>query len=277
MTFNDGAHLLGSVEPVGLRHRHVQQLRKVLRKRRDRTDSGQFGIEGPGLVLEALASDVVVTHVFVGEAEQGSNVVREALAQGVEVLVVNERGIEATGTTVSPQPAYALADLPKDSLDSALETATPFILVLAELADPGNVGTLIRVAEASGADAVVLAGDAVDPFGPKCVRSSAGSVFRLPVIVDRNLNGVLAKLGDAGVQRFGATLDGDLSFSDVDYGPPCALVLGNEAHGLGADAASLLDQQVLIPMAGRTESLNVAMAGTLLAFEVFRQRSANQT
>ncbi len=273
MTNNDGAHLLGSVEPVGLRHRHVQHLRKVLRKRRDRSDAGQFGIEGPGLVLEALASDIVVTQVFVSESEQGSHVVREALAADVDVLVVNDRGIEAIGTTVSPQPVYALAELPAGSLEAALDVATPFVLVLAELADPGNVGTLIRVAEASGADAVVLAGDAVDPFGPKCVRASAGSVFRVPVIVDRDLDGLLAKLGEAGVQRFGATLGAELSFTEADYQGPSAVVLGNEAHGLGANASALLDQNVLIPMAGRTESLNVAMAGTLLAFEVFRQRT----
>ncbi len=287
MTSSDGAGFTGSSEPVGLRHQSVQRLRKLLRRRRERQTQGRFGIEGPSLVLEALESQVAVDTVFLGVDELDSAVASAAISAGVPVVVVNDSALEAIGSTVTPQPVYAAAALPEtdgarifpplfDSL--AAKDSVLFAVVLVDVGDPGNAGTLLRASEAAGADVVIAAGDGADLFGPKCVRSSAGSIFRLPVVVERDVHALLAELGERGVKRFGATLGATTDFGSANYAGPAAILVGNEAHGLnvsgiGGDLSGLIDQQVRIPMAGRTESLNVAMAGTLLAYEVFRQRN----
>lgn len=291
MHSNDGVGHAGSPEPVGLRHQSVQRLRKLLRRRRDRETQGRFAIEGPGSVLEALQSDIDVDQVFVGVDDADGDVATLARGFEVPVVVVNDNALEAIGSTVTPQPVYAAAALPDtdpatvlpylfDSLEA--DGTAPFVVVLADVADPGNAGTLLRAAEAAGSHLVVAAGDAVDLFGPKCVRSSAGSIFRLPVAVERDTPQLLRQLGERGIRRYGATLDATTDFGDANFVGPTAMVVGNEAHGLDVsggpnDVGALLDQQIRIPMAGNTESLNVAMAGTLLAYEVFRQRSAVTT
>ena len=139
-----------------------------------------------------------------------------------------------------------------------------FVLVADQLADPGNAGTIIRSAEAAGADAVVLTPGSVDPYNPKVVRASAGSLFRVPVV-----EATLASL--SAFRRLGTSSHrGDL-YTDPVYHGRVAVVVGNEAHGLDDDAE--IDQWITIPHSGPAESLNVAMAATVLAFEVARQRS----
>jgi RNA methyltransferase, TrmH family len=168
--------------------------------------------------------------------------------------------LERVASTESPQPILAVVGMRANTLP---DEAT-FVLVADRLADPGNAGTIIRSAEAAGADGVVLTPGSVDPYNPKVVRASAGSLFRVPVI-----EATLESL--AGFRRLGTSSHhGDL-YTDPVYHGRCAVVVGNEAHGLDDDAA--IDQWITIPHAGPTESLNVAMAATVVAFEVARQRS----
>ena len=143
--------------------------------------------------------------------------------------------------------------------------------MLAEVADPGNAGTLLRSAEAAGCAGVVCCGG-VDPFGPKTVRASAGAVFLVPVVEVAPARHALASVGDAGIRRVGLAAHGGVPLDEVDLVGPVAFVLGSEAHGLPDGLAAALDEVVTIPMAGRSESLNVAMAGTLAVFEAARQR-----
>lgn len=287
MVSHDGVGRSGSPEPVGLRHQSVQRLRKLLRRRRERETQGRFVIEGPGLVLEALQSNAAVDQVFLGVDDVDSEPAVAARDVGASVIVVNDNALEAVGSTVTPQPMYATAVLPDTAFDAGLSgqvgildeaAIAPFVLVLVDVGDPGNAGTLLRAGEAAGVHLVVAAGDTSDLFGPKCVRSSAGSIFRLPVVVERDTSQALAALGTLGISRFGATLGANTDFGDADFTGPSAVLVGNEARGLDVsgspgDLSGVIDQQVRIPMAGRTESLNVAMAGTLLAYEVFRQRN----
>ena len=148
----------------------------------------------------------------------------------------------------------------------AVAGAVSFAVVLAGLADPGNVGTILRSAEAAGADAVVLTEGSVDVFNPKVVRASAGALFRVPVVVDVPV----ASVADLGLPVLGAVAAGGVPYDQAPLDRPCALALGSEAHGLPANLA--LEGLVSIPHAGRAESLNVAMAATVLCFEVARRR-----
>jgi RNA methyltransferase, TrmH family len=138
--------------------------------------------------------------------------------------------------------------------------------------DPGNAGTLLRSAEAAGAGAVLFCDGSVDPYGPKCVRASAGSVFRVAVTRSGGAVEALACLASAGLATLATVARGARSYDQVDLADPVALVLGNEAHGLPGDVGVRVERAVSIPMVGRTESLNVGMAGTILCFESLRQR-----
>jgi TrmH family RNA methyltransferase len=150
---------------------------------------------------------------------------------------------------------------------------TDLVVVLAALGDPGNGGTLLRAAVAAGAGAVVVAGG-VDPTSPKVVRSSAGALFAVDVVTAESPTAALDRLHDLGFRTVGTTVMGGEPYDRVDLTGPVAVVLGNEAHGLAPDVVATLDQVVTVPMAGPTESLNVAMAGTVVVFEVLRQRRA---
>jgi TrmH family RNA methyltransferase len=144
--------------------------------------------------------------------------------------------------------------------------------VLCDVADPGNVGTLVRAAAAAGAGAVVLAGG-VDPTNPKVVRASAGAVFGVDIVVaEVGAVETLARLRTAGYETLATVVEGATPYDGVDLTGPVAVVVGNEAHGLASEVVAVASRAVSIPMAGPTESLIVAMAGTVVCFEALRQR-----
>jgi TrmH family RNA methyltransferase len=179
--------------------------------------------------------------------------------------------LERVGSTVTPQPVLAVARKPEVSADWLARDG--LVIVGVELSDPGNVGTLLRSAEASGAAGIVLSRGSVDAYNPKVVRASAGAIFGVPVMEEWSAVEALDALGELGRQRLGAVAGTGTRYFDVDFRRPTAVALGNEAHGLGADLAAHLDGHVTIPMAASAESLNVAMAGTVLCFESARQRA----
>lgn len=184
---------------------------------------------------------------------------------GAQVFELAAGVIERVASTDTPQPAMAVFSRRTSSL-ADLAAAT-FVVVGDRIADPGNAGTMLRSAEAAGADAVVFTAGSVDVFNPKVVRSSAGALFEVPVVTEVAL-GELAGL--RGLHRFGTSSHTGEPYTAADFTSPTAIVMGNEAHGLADDAP--VDTWVTIPHAGRAESLNVAMATTVLAFEVARQR-----
>jgi TrmH family RNA methyltransferase len=195
-------------------------------------------------------------------------------AAGVDVVALKEGVLEKVGSTRTPQPVLAIAAMPARDRDALARDG--LVLVALGLADPGNLGTLVRSAEASGAAAIVLGPGSVDAYNPKVVRASAGAIFGIP-LVDAEAEGwnaveALDALGELGRQRLGATAGAGIRHTDVDFTRPTAVVLGNEAHGIDAAVDARLDGHVRIAMAGPAESLNVAMAGTVLCFESARQR-----
>lgn len=196
--------------------------------------------------------------------------VERARAAGADILQLEAGVIERVADAATPQPLIGVAPLIDASLDSV--RGSSFLVVCAEISDPGNLGTVLRSARAAGAGGVVCTANSVDVHSPKVVRSSAGSMFHIPVVVGGNPVEVLEKLGSWGVVRLGAAVAGGADPSAADLTKPLALVVGNEAHGLPPAAAASLDSTLTIPMAAGVESLNVAMATTVLCFEVARQR-----
>jgi RNA methyltransferase, TrmH family len=197
-----------------------------------------------------------------------------AAATGARLVELPPGAMARVTDTVTPQAVTAVVRKPRwvlaELLADAVVRGRP-LMVLAEVGDPGNAGTLMRSAEAAGCAGVICCGG-VDPFGPKTVRASAGAVLLLPVIEHPQVRQALAALGDARIHRVGLAAHADVALDSADLRGPVAFVLGSESHGLPDGLDRALDEIVTIPMVGRTESLNVAMAGTLAVFEAARQR-----
>lgn len=186
------------------------------------------------------------------------------------VYEVTERAAKALSDTVTPVGLVAVCRLPETTLDDMLATAPRLIAVPVQISEPGNAGTLIRAADAMGADAVVLAGNSVDPYNSKCLRASAGSIFSLPVIGEPDEAATVARLQAAGLQVLATTIDGEVSLDDADLAGPTAWLFGPEAHGLPTELAAAADHRVHIPMPGHSESLNIASAASICLYQSAR-------
>jgi TrmH family RNA methyltransferase len=251
----------------------VARLARLAGRRSVRAAEGAFLVEGPNLVAEALAAGVALEAVYVEAGDRSDEIaglLATATAAGVDTFELDTGSLRRVADTASPQPVVAVAALPSGSLDDAV--AAEVVVVLVGVGDPGNAGTLLRTAEASGAGAVVFAGGSVDPWNPKCVRASAGAVFHVPVVDAGDPGPVLEELGRSGHVRLAAVVANGVPYDRVDLTGAVAIVLGNEAHGLPDGLDALIDLPVIIPMSGRAESLNVAMAGAIVCFEALRQR-----
>lgn len=233
-------------------------------------------IDGPILLAEALDAGISL-HEVVAEPGCPAELLERATAAGAAIHRTRDGELARVVDAVTPHGVAAVARFADRSARAAVGAAGPLALVLVGVADPGNAGTLLRTAEAAGAGAVLFCDDSVDPYGPKCVRSSAGSVFRLAVVREGPSGAVLDALAGAGVRTVATLARGAQPYDAVDLSGPVALVLGSEAHGLSAAVADAVDTAVTIPMEGRAESLNVGMAGTILCFEALRQRRRGST
>jgi TrmH family RNA methyltransferase len=256
---------------VSIRHPTIKRLRRLSGRRSARSAECAFVIDGPTLLRDALDAGVPLGEV-VAEAQCPADLLARAAEAGATVRSVDDGVLARVTDTVTPQPVAAIARFADVPPGTAAAAAGPLALVLVGVRDPGNAGTLLRSAEAAGAGAVLFCDGSVDPYGPKCVRASAGSVFRLAVTRSGEAGEALARLASAGLGTLATVARGAPSYDQVDLADPVALVLGNEAHGLPGDVAARVERAVSIPMVGRTESLNVGMAGTILCFESLRQR-----
>jgi TrmH family RNA methyltransferase len=204
--------------------------------------------------------------LFVDQHFVDQSLVRRARSMGVPIAVCDAGVLARALTAETPQPLAAVVRLPLGGLDAVAPTGT--VVVLDELRDPGNVGTIIRSATAFGATAVILTGHSVDPFNPKALRASAGACFRLPVIADVALQEVAQWFKGHGT-LVGTVVNGGNDPHDALTGEAVALVLGSESHGLSDAALALCDRVVTIAMLPSTESLNVAVAASVLLHEAF--------
>lgn len=243
----------------------VQAVRRLTR-RSARVAERRFVVEGPQAVREALPTLVELYADPDGEARFADLLA----AAPCPVTPVSRDVLAVMAETVSPQGLVGVAPLLDVPLADALGSSPRLVAVLVAAQDPGNAGTVIRTADAAGADAVVLTEGSTDPHGGKCVRATAGSLWHLPVVSGPALQDTVHALRAAGVQVLATTGSGDDDLDDlVDAGAlvaPTAWLLGNEASGLGDDALALADRTVRIPLRGRAESLNLATAAAVCLY-----------
>lgn len=196
----------------------------------------------------------------------------EPILGDAPVQLVTERAAKALSETVTPVGLVAVCSMPRVSLGEVLSGSPRLVAVAVEISEPGNAGTLIRVADAMGADAVVLAGHSVDPYNGKCLRASAGSIFSVPVVAESEAAGVVDALIGAGLQVLATTVDGERSLDELhaELAARTAWLFGPEAHGLPAELADRASHRVHIPMPGSAESLNVASAAAICLYQSAR-------
>lgn len=249
---------------TSVRNRRVVEA-AALARRRDRRATGRYLVEGPHAVGEALAEGHVDT-VFVTEAL--AERYRDA---GAPVVVVADHVMERLADSRSPQGVVAVARMATVALADVVGRGV--LVVLVDPSDPGNVGTVIRTADAAGAAGVVLAGDAVDPFNPKAVRASTGSVCHLPLVVDVATSDVVAACRAAGqwVVALDMRAPRDVAALAADD-RAVAILVGNEAHGLPEQVLALVDDVLAVPTFGRAESLNLAAAAAVTLYTAARGR-----
>ena len=248
----------------------VKQLRAAFAGQ-PRLSGGMVAIEGDHLLEEALLSGMVLKTVFVSERREVPRMVPRA----VEVLRLTEEVFGSVVETRSPQGVAALMVPPVHRLEEVMgnEGAAPLILIAAGLQDPGNMGTLVRSAEAFGATGVLATPGTVSAWNQKALRASVGSVFRMPVVVVTEMD--VARLKEWGVRLLAAVGgSGATAVQNADFAGSCALMIGNEGAGLAAEWMCMADERVTIPCPGPVESLNAAVAGSLLLYEASRQRTA---
>ena len=244
----------------------VKLHRQVTRRRVQR-----FLVEGVNLV-EAASRRRLVREIFVTEpASHRYRTLLTSLADlGVPVHFVTERAAKALSDTVTPAGLVAVCQPAEPDLDGALSDAPGLVVVVVGVGEPGNAGTVIRIADAMGAAAVILTGHSVDPYNGKCLRASAGSIFAIPVVVAPETGTVLDRLRGAGLQLLATVPRGELCLDDAELARPTGWLFGPESHGLPADVATAADHRVRIPMVGDAESLNVAAAAAICLYESAR-------
>lgn len=259
-------------EALGPRSAPARRLRKLTSDRSVRDDEGVLVLEGPHAVAAALDAGAPLESVYVGPGcdARGLELVEIALDRGIPVTRLAAGVVERVTDTVTPQPLVAVAPRPSRSLDDIPDDG--LVLVLAAVREPGNAGTIVRSAEAGGAAAVIFCQGTADPWSPKVVRATSGALFHVPVVKAGRPEEVLEVLAQQGRRRLGTDASRGRSYGDLDWSPPTALVLGNEAWGVPPEITSSIDEWVHIPMIGRSESLNVAMAASILVFEAQRRR-----
>ncbi len=247
---------------------------RALAGRRHRQDRRRMAVEGIRLVEEVLEAgvpiEVLIYDPGLQDSDRGARLLDRARRAQVRLVPVLPRVIAACSQVKMPQGLIAVVEEPQAPFASVLETRELLLVVADRLQDPGNLGTIIRIADAVGASAVAVTNESVDPYSPKVIRATMGSIFHLPVTrVD--VREAISALRARGVRVLVADQNGGVEYTKADYHRPVAIVLGNEAQGPGASWDEVAPGRVRIPLYGRAESLNVAVAAGILLYEARRQ------
>ena len=251
----------------------IKAVSALAKKAKLRREQKLFLVEGPKMFAELPKERLM--EAYVSESflsQQGERA--EQLLSGCRYETVSDDVMRYMSDTQTPQGILAVAQQFSYELSDLLETsgAVPHLMLLETLQDPGNLGTILRAGEGAGVTGVVMNEATADIYNPKVIRSTMGSIYRVPFVYVRDWKGALAEIRKKGICLYAAHLKGTTNYEDQDYTKPVGFLIGNEANGLTDETAALADCYVRIPMAGQVESLNAAVAASVLMFETARQR-----
>lgn len=254
----------------------VKRLVNLKKKRKSRDEEKVFLAEGVRMFREAPTE--ILKEVYVSESfyKKERNVMDKLAAdcrgRQIFVEVLSDTVFDYVSDTRTPQGILCVAGQMRYTLDRTVQGEAPHIVVLDHLQDPGNLGTIFRTAEGAGVTGIIMDRECVDIYNPKTIRSTMGSVYRMPFCYAGNLAEAVGFLKERGIRIYAAHLEGTRDYDKENYCRPCAFLIGNEGNGLSKEIADLADTYIKIPMKGQVESLNAAIAASLLMFEAARQR-----
>ena len=248
----------------------MKEISALLKKSKERKEKKAFVVEGRKMFEEICSDKSRLVKAYFSESYV-AEMYPDGKLPDIPCEVVADKVFEAVAETVTPQGVLAIVKMPEYSLDAMVEDAGTLVL-LEDLRDPGNLGTIIRTAEAAGVSGIILSRESVDVYNPKVIRSTMGAVYRVPFLYVEDFIETLRELKGKNVRLLAAHLKGQKTFDYADYSGKVGILIGNEANGLTEETAELAEEKVLIPMAGSVESLNAAVAAALLMYEAYRQQ-----
>ena len=257
---------------TSVRNEKVRFISLLQQKAAERKKSGLFAAEGLRFVMDTPTQ--FMQELFIRE-DLDPQVLRdlEKRFPGVPVSLVTGPVMEKMADTRSPQGVMALVKMPSHSEEEIISgSGKPLIMILEDIQDPGNLGTIFRTAEAAGVTGILLSGGCVDVFNPKVIRSTMSAVFRMPFALCGDLPEAVRRLKERGTTVCAAWLRGSVPYDSLSYLPGTAFMIGNEARGLTEELAAAADEKIRIPMEGDIESLNAAISAGILMYEAYRQR-----
>ncbi|ROR31512.1 TrmH family RNA methyltransferase [Mobilisporobacter senegalensis] len=250
----------------------IKNLMQLQKKAKARNEQDVFVIEGIKM-YEEVPKDKVVK-VYISESLYNDILLKysEEYFNNVSYEVVKDTVFKEVSDTITPQGIMAIIKKQHYDLKDILNQEAANLVILEDLRDPGNLGTIIRTSEGAGVTGIILSKSCVDLYNPKVIRSTMGSIYRMPYIYVEDLKDTLEKAKKCGVALYAAHLAGRKDYDKEDYTKKCGILIGNEANGLSEEIAELADRYIKIPMEGRVESLNAAIAAAILMYEIYRQR-----
>ena len=254
----------------------VKHVISLLSKAKERKKNNEYVVEGSRMVSEVPAD--LLVKIYMSERFQNNNseYVKELVKkQGISddsIEIVADNVFDRMSQTQTPQGIMAVVRIKDNSLSDML-SGNPLLILVENLQDPGNLGTIIRMGEGAGVTGVIMGPNTVDIYNPKTIRSTMGSIFRVPFIYVQDFGEAVSECQKSGVKVYAAHLDGKNTYLGEDYSTPTAFLIGNEGNGLTDDITKQADTLIRIPMEGEVESLNAAIACTILTYEAVRQRN----
>lgn len=250
----------------------IKNIIALQKKARERNSQGVFVCEGRKIFEEARDfKDKRVIKAYVSESFYENLENSEQYFEETEYEIVADNVFNEAAQTITPQGILAIVKQPHYELEDMVNADDVRLLLLEDLRDPGNLGTIIRAGEGAAVTGIILSKESVDIFNPKVIRSTMGSVFRVPFVYAEDFKDMLLMLKKAGINIFAAHLEGAVFYDSADLTGKSAIMIGNEANGISNEAAALSDVKIKIPMAGSVESLNAGVAASILMYERYRQ------
>lgn len=245
----------------------IKNVINLIKKSKDRKAQGLFVVEGKRMFEETPKDRIA--NLYVSESFERDN--RTSL-KGYSYETVTDEVFSHMSDTKTPQGVMALVRMKEYSVSDMLTCDSPLIMILENIQDPGNLGTIIRTAEGAGADGIIMTSGTVDIYNPKVIRSTMGAMYRMKFAYVDNLKETVGLLKSRNITSYAAHLDGAVDYVTCDYRTGTAFFIGNEGNGLTDEATALADRKIIIPMKGKLESLNAAVSGAILMYEASRQR-----
>ena len=251
----------------------VKRLVNLKKKRKLRDEEGVFLVEGIRMFREVPVEKLREVYVSESFYKKEKDTVKEVLKDAkVRVEELTDTVFAHASDTKTPQGILCVVEQMNHEVKELTEVQCPLIMVLDHLQDPGNMGTILRTAEGAGVTGILMDRECVDIYNPKTIRSTMGSVYRMPFVYVEDLGKSIQELKDQGITTYAAHLEGRNAYDKENLKKPCAFLIGNEGNGLRREIADMADRYIKITMLGQVESLNAAIAASVLMFEAARQR-----